>query len=273
MTGPIPLSPDDKPFGIMRNILSGCAALLTLACCLAPAVAQAPADAVDTTRITLAKWFETQQILSKEKRDWELGKEVLEQRIAMLENEIAGLDGKIAEARQSLGEAAARKSDVAAGHRDLEAATSLMQERIAPLETKTRDLIRTLPAPIRDRIEPLARRIPENPDASHLTLGQRYQSVIGVLNEIDKFNREITVVNELRELPDGRKLEVRALYLGLGQGYYVTPDGESAGLGVAGDGGWTWQPADALAPHIARAIAIFENEQPPAYVPLEVNIR
>jgi len=258
----------------MRKHSFGCAAL---ACCLAvpaaAAAAQESSDALESTRATLAKWFETQQIISKERRDWQLGTEVLEQRIGMLDNEIAGLDGRIAEARGSLGQVEAKTSEVAGGNRELQDASALLRERIGPLEQKARDLIRVLPAPILERIEPLVRRIPRDPASTSLTLGERFQNVIGTLNEIDKFNREITVANELRALPGGRTLEVRSLYIGLGQGYYVTPDGLSAGVGVATADGWSWQPADGLAGDIARAIAILQNEQPPAYVPLEVTLR
>ena len=67
--------------------------------------------------------------------------------------------------------------------------------------------------------------------------------------------------------------EVRALYIGLGQGYYVTVSGEAAGIGYPTPEGWRWTPQDGLADEISRAIAILQSEDVPAYVPLSVEIR
>jgi hypothetical protein len=97
--------------------------------------------------------------------------------------------------------------------------------------------------------------------------------VIGVLNAINKFNADITLTNEVRAMPDGSSAEVKALYLGLGQAYYVTPNGQSAGVGRPTAEGWEWVPANELSVEIARAIAIFQNEEKPAYVPLTVTIQ
>jgi hypothetical protein len=96
---------------------------------------------------------------------------------------------------------------------------------------------------------------------------------VGVLNEVNKFNRDVTVTSELRPLPDGRTVEVQALYVGLGQGYYVSPDGKSAGYGRPGEDGWEWVAEDALASEVARAIKILQNEDVPAFVPLPVEMR
>jgi hypothetical protein len=106
-----------------------------------------------------------------------------------------------------------------------------------------------------------------------MSLGERFVNVLGVLNEVSKFNGDITVRSELRPLPDGSSAEVQLLYVGLGQAYYATSDGGSAGVGRPGAEGWIWESADEHAPGIAEAIAILKNEQVPAYVPLPVRIQ
>jgi hypothetical protein len=74
-------------------------------------------------------------------------------------------------------------------------------------------------------------------------------------------------------MPDGSTAEVKALYIGVSLGYYVTPDGDAAGVGQPAPEGWSWTPADDLADRIARAIAILDNEDVPAYVPLPVKVQ
>jgi hypothetical protein len=126
---------------------------------------------------------------------------------------------------------------------------------------------------LRQRVAPLSERLPDDSDRTEASLSQRFQNVIGILNEVNKFNRDITVTSELRTLSDGTVAEVQALYLGLGQAYYVTVDGSAAGVGRPGPEGWDWSSADEFAESISRAIAILRNEEVPAYVPVPVQIR
>jgi hypothetical protein len=122
-------------------------------------------------------------------------------------------------------------------------------------------------------VAPLSQRMPDDPANTEVSLSERFQNVIGILNEVNKFNRDITVTNELRELPGGSMAEVTVVYLGLGQAYYVTSGGDGAGVGRPAADGWEWTAANHLAPEIFRTVEILKNAQPPAFVPLPVEIR
>lgn len=225
------------------------------------------------TREGLAKWVETQQILAKEAQAWRDGREILEQRIALLSGEIADVEQRIAQAATSSAEAERKRDDLTHETRALSTSSSELTAVVVRLEGKVRQLTRQLPDSLRERVGPLSRRIPENPSDTTLSLSQRAQNVIGVLNEVNKFNGNVTVTSELRALPDGRNVEVQALYVGLGQAYYVTTSGDAAGVGTPTPEGWMWKPADDLAPLISQAIAILRDEQVPDYVPLPVEIQ
>jgi hypothetical protein len=229
-------------------------------------------ESLQSTRETLAKWVETQQIISREKQDWQLGRQVLEQRIGLIEGEISMLQENIAEISDSLAEVEKERRELLVENRALESAAAGLDAVIPPLEGKTLQLLQSLPDPIRDHVRPLSVRIPEDPATTRLSLGERFQNIIGILNEINKFNRDISVYSEIRALPGGSTAEVKALYVGLGQAYYVTPTGDAAGVGHPTPDGWKWTPADELASDISRAIAILQNEEVPAFVPLPVTI-
>jgi FtsZ-binding cell division protein ZapB len=249
------------------------AAVTALSVTVAPAQIGGEGEVLDSTRSTVAKWVETQQIISKEKKDWQLGKEVLLQRISLIENEIGSLEEKISETRKGIAEADEKRSELATRNRQLKSAAGSLQDRIAPLEAKTRQLVETLPEPLRERVAPLSQRIPADPATTEASLSERFQNVIGILNEVNKFNRDITVTNELRQLPIGVTAEVTVVYVGLAQAYYVTSGGDEAGVGRPAPGGWEWSAADHLAPEINQAVEILANAQPPAFVPLPVEIR
>ncbi len=248
-------------------------AALLFAGTTAPRAREAAESNLQSSRDTVAKWVETQQILAREKKDWQDGREILERRIELLENEIRALETKVAEARSTLSDADRRRFALVGEREALRVATESLAERVGGLEEKVRTLLSRSPEPLRDRVAPLSQRLPAPGAATTLSLGERYQNVIGVLNEVNKFQRDVTVASEIRTLSDGSRVEVQALYLGLGQGYFVTADGSAAGVGVPSEGGWEWTQANEIAPAVRQAIAILQNESVPAYVPLPVTLR
>lgn len=239
----------------------------------APAAETEPPAIVTNTRDTLARWVETEQLIAREKEQWQQGRELLGQRISLLESEISTLREKLADSRQGLADVEGRRLDLFDEKQELEQASAVLHEAIADFEARTGALVGRLPGPLKDRVRPLADRLPEEPTSTRLSLSERFQNVIGVLNEVNKFQSDVHAVSELLELPDGSTAEVRALYLGLAQAWYVTADGTAAGIGRPGADGWVWTADDELAPQVERALEILQNEGVPAYVPLPVEIR
>jgi hypothetical protein len=137
-----------------------------------------------------------------------------------------------------------------------------------------------LPEPLVERVEPLSQRLPKTAEeaaASKLSLSERYMNVIGVLNDIAKWNREVTVATEVRTMTDGSQVQVAVIYVGLGQAWYAGGEGKDGKPTVAGTGtstatGWTWKPANELAADIDKVIAIYKNEQLATLVRLPVQI-
>ena len=238
----------------------------------AAALFAAQDDPVEDARTTLEQWVETRRVLSQERRDCRLGREMLEDRVELVASEIEGLRGRIGDTEGSIAAADADRAQLVEENERLKQASSQLSETIVTLEGRTKALLERLPDPLRDRVAPLAQRLPKDSAATKLSLGERFQNVVGILNEVDKWNREIAVASEVRDLPGGATAEVTAMYVGLGQGYYVSPNGEAAGYGTVGAGGWEWTPADEAAAEIARAIAVQRNEQPADFVPLPVRI-
>jgi hypothetical protein len=257
---------------------ASCITALLAASIAAPAAAaEEPAGketaSLESTRSTLARWMETQQIISREKKDWQTARDLLEQRIALLEGEIAAQESRLAEARETAGGVDSKRRELLAENAALKAATATLVKSIAGLEERTLRLLNSLPEPLLEKVAPLSRRIPRDPSSTEVSLGERFQNVIGILNEVNKFNREVSVASEIRMLPGGETAEVKVLYLGLGQAYFVTSGGALAGVGRPSAEGWEWSQADELSGRIAQAIAILQAEQVPAFVPLPVEIR
>ena len=66
---------------------------------------------VDAGRAEFAKWVETQQLIAKERKDWQQGKEILQSRIGLVNNEITAMETKLAELQTSAHEADSRRAE------------------------------------------------------------------------------------------------------------------------------------------------------------------
>jgi len=258
-----------------RTILPRAAVVAALlAAGLAWARSEEASDAgadIKSSRETLAKWVETQQIIAREKKDWQQGKEILGSRIALVKDEIAAIEKKLVELRTAGSESVTKKSAIVAEESALKEAGSAVAARAAGLERDLRALEPGLPEPIRDKLRPLFGRMPADPDQTRVSLAERLQNVVGILNEVNKFNGEITMVTEVRTLSDGKPSEVRTIYVGLAQAYYVSPRGE-AGVGRPSAGGWHWEPSRDLGPAVTQAVEILQAKAKPAFVPLPVKV-
>jgi hypothetical protein len=242
--------------------------------CAAAALGQAPAASgaakVEETRPVLEKWAEARRTISLEKRDWVAAKDVLTERIAVVEREIASLRAKIAEAEKSIAEADRAKAELAAKNDKLKEGAQHLAGRATALEAKTKSILSKVPPSLREKLKPISQRLPEKPEETKVSLGERFRNVAFLLTEFNKFQREIVAESEVRKLADGSSAEVVALYLGLGRAYYYNGSKEhgfkTGGIGRLTPQGWTWEAADALSADIARAAAMMKNETPAAFV-------
>ncbi|HKB16442.1 MAG TPA: DUF3450 family protein [Planctomycetota bacterium] len=231
-----------------------------------------PAPTLEETRIAMGKWIETQQILSKERKDWQQGKEILAARLEVVRQEISTLEGKIAQAQSSVAEGQRKKDDLLAENEKLKALGAQLSEALSAMEGELRPLFPTLPEPVRERLQPLVQRIPEDPSKTRASAAERFQNVLGILNELNKANNEIAVHYEVRNLSGTAPSEVQAIYVGLAQAYYVGAKGES-GIGRPGSAGWTWEPSPALAENLRVVLEILQGKHSPAFVQLPVTLR
>ncbi|MBL6720325.1 MAG: DUF3450 family protein [Planctomycetes bacterium] len=254
----------------------GAAALLALPLLLVleqRTPAQDEQDPAAGSRTVLEQWVETERLLSKERRDWVLGRESLNERIGLVQREITSFEERITEAEASIAEADKKREELVAENDRLKAATSSLSETIVELEGRTRSLLVRLPDPIRDRVKPLSQRLPAEGAEVKASLSERFQNVVGILNAVNKFHREITLTTEVRDIGGGRQAEVTAVYLGVSQGYYVSNDGTAAGMGSSGEDGFTWTARNDSAGEIAEAVRILKNEAPARFVRLPITIQ
>ena len=165
-----------------------------------------------------------------------------------------------------------KRNELLAENDQLKAAGAQLTEAVTAMEAEVRRLFKRLPEPIQTKLQPLYQRIPEDPTKTRVSAAERFQNVLGILNELNKANNEITVSYEVHNLADGKPSEVKAIYVGLAQAYYVSARGE-AGIGRPTADGWKWEPSQAVARDVLTALEILQGKHTPAFVPLPVKLQ
>ncbi len=227
---------------------------------------------LEETRLKMDKWIETQQIISKESKDWQQGKNILDGRLELVKKEMAVIEEKNKLAETSLAETGKKRGELIAENDQLKATGAQLAGTITGIETDIRQIYRQLPEPIQTKLQPLHQRIPADPAKTTVSTAERFQTVLGILNELNKANNDISISYEVHNLASGKPAEVKVIYVGLAQAYYVSARGE-AGIGRPADDGWKWEPSRTSAREILVAQEILQGKQTPAFVPLPVKIQ
>ncbi|MFO1055143.1 MAG: DUF3450 family protein [Planctomycetota bacterium] len=234
-----------------------------------------PAISVEETRASLEKWVDLRRTISQEKRDWAVGKELLVDRSELVKREIETLRKKIADAEASLAEADRKKSELTVTRDHLRDGAAALDTALRPAEKRTLELLKAVPEKLSGggNLRAFSQRIPTEDGPSKLSLGERYQNLIAVLNSVNAFEHGITKESEVRMLADGTNAEVTVVYLGLGQAFYVNSKGDGAGVGSVAADKWVWKARNDAAAQVASVVAVLKNEKPAEFVRVPVEIK
>lgn len=239
-------------------------------------------SAIERYRLADKQYAEARALVSKEKLIQAEKLASLRARIQVVVSAIDDLEQRKAERLAKNEETREKLEELEKEDADLTEAADKLSAFIRPLETRTLALLPRLPLPLRDRVRVLSQGIPRDEEDlknPRLTLGTRYQNVVGLLNGANDFNTKITRQNATVKLRNGRMSSVTTVYFGLGQAYFLSADGRHAGLGYPPPGriegeepDWKWDQRDEMAPQVARLLGILDNDVPASYVPLPVKL-
>ncbi len=231
------------------------------------------ADRLSETREILGKWVETRQLISKTRSDWQTDQETLEQTIRLFERELATLASELAKVSTNSTQVDLERAQAHVELQEVTAALDTVKTLAPVLEQRILALSAAFPPPLLDKISPLLKRIPSGGADTRASALERMQTIVGIVNEVDKFNAAVTVANEIQKNPAGAEVQVETLYLGLGQAYFVDKSGEYAGVGVPTAQGWQWTTRRELAGAIQNSLAIYRNAAPAVFVSLPARIQ
>jgi hypothetical protein len=237
------------------------------------ATAAEPAGKLAEARGTLEKWVETRQLVSKTRGDWQTDKETIEQTIALFERELKGVEEQMAKLNTNSSQVEKERVQTEAAIKAAKESLDPSEKFAAEFETQLTKLVPQLPQPLQDILKPLLAKMPTDPANTKMKATERIQVIVGVLNEVDKFNNAVNVFSEKRKNPSGVEVAVETVYVGLGAAYFVNEAGDFAGLGAPGSKGWEWTVKPDIGSAVREVIRIYRAERTAHFVGLPVVIR
>jgi len=242
------------------------------ALCVPLSLATASPEALETARSTVKEWAVTEKAISREAAEWAGRETLLKDLIAVEAERIERLEKELAKSEAGLSAADEERSELLDRQDALAAKAETIGDFLATIEGELRELRARLPEPLESDLATVYQRLPKDPEATTLSLGERMRTVVTLLGRVRQFDGKLTVAESIRTLPGGdNEVSVRTLYLGLGQAYYLAPD--DAGIGRAGPEGWIWESRPEFEEAIREAMLLAEGgAREPKFIDLPVRI-
>ncbi len=226
------------------------------------------------TRAAMEEYVDLRGVIGREKAKLVEDKEFLADQIEILTEQVKMERAAVAALKGEIDDTSARTAELEAEEAALKAATESLEALVADHEARARALAKVMPAPLQENevFSALVAGLPADPADTKLSLSSRYVNVTGILDAADKFNADVHVSNENRELGNGESVNVDVLYLGVSTAFFVNQDGTIGGTGRPGEDGYVWRQDDVAAPAIKAAIAMKEGDTAAAFVQLPVKV-
>jgi DNA anti-recombination protein RmuC len=251
-----------------KTLLTGIAALV-LTGPIQAQDEQAVRMEIEKTREVIAQYVKTRQEIARVKNEWKSYQELSERRIDLYEREIRQLSDTISAAEEQTTQAEREIARIRDEIAVLRGANDIVAKALPAMEDKVRELYQYFPSPLKTKVQRLVQQLGKSRQAS-----DRMAIVIGILNEVDKFNAEFNFDTQEKSLPSGETRLVDVIYVGLSVAYYADKEGTVGGIGVPAEGEWAWSERNDLAPAIRDAVLYYNDEIKPAMlVELPVTIQ
>lgn len=255
--------------------------LAVLLTSLSPAVFAQSEDAeaanrqlIESTRAALEEWVDVRREISEETADWNSQQDILSNQIELLKVEIAQYEEEIARAAEETTAAEQGQAQLQDERQQIARNIDVVEEALPQLEAAIRELQPFFPVHLTETetMRQLSGQLPQERETNR-PVGDRTVVVLGILGEIHKFNNTVTLQTILRQFGD-QNLNLRVMYLGTAQAYFVSDDGSQAGRYMPAAGGWEWIDDPDLATDIERSVRFYRGDATvaPEYIGLPVEL-
>lgn len=220
----------------------------------------------------ISERIKTQRQIAQSKSQWRSEKAILEFDLSRMKDELKFFRDSIQSIQSSESATLDERDQLLKQKSALEEIEQAWRERLPVLEQRVAQLAERFPDPLKQKISPALKRI-QSSAPSTTGINSSLQALVAIIGEADQFHSSIQVHDQLIELNGNNEFQVKVIYIGLTQAFFVNDKGDLSGYGKPGSSGWTWEEQNKLGSRIQELIRIHKGELAPEWksVPIEFN--
>ncbi len=216
------------------------------------------------------EWVKTRAETVRLQDEWSTQRPLLEsmvngmaERAKTLEEKRDFLLAKTAKDREEVAKLETANRESAAGMEAMENHLKGISDRLLQLRT-------TLPPRLADALNVSYRSL----EGKDVTLSERMQLTVTVLNRCLQFNRSITCDEEvISPGADGKAKLMDVIYWGLSHAYALDRVTGSTWFGSPGPAGWRWEPLPDATQQVTRLIDVYHSKLEPRFVDVPARLK
>lgn len=202
----------------------------------------------------MSQWLSLERQKGGLQTEWNTRREQLDHRLELLDDEQAALREAIAQKSETRNEVDERRLALLESQEKLEKEQALVESQLQHATASAIALKPRLPPPLQSEWQQKMALL-ENPGTGN---SEKLDRLLTLFKLVEEFDNRVALNRSTMELPgsDGqaRIRLVTQIYLGAGQGWYVSDDGKSYGYGRATKLGWNWWHGKAASEELGREL-------------------
>ena len=236
-------------------------------------------ESVGEVQVVVQQWLNTMAEVQKEEDEWLRDKDVLKGHQAGLKAEIGSLSEQLEEAKIQAEKADGAEQEKLEERERLIASLDDLSTRVIKLENSFAELLDIIPKPLRedDRFATallgFETTIKTDDRTGMKGVPGRLQTVLILMEGMEKFQNTVTVRKSLQTAADGKDYEMDVIYLGLAVAFAVNETGTVATKGEVTPDGWKFIERSELAPAIRQLVDSTTGAGEATFVNIPVTIQ
>jgi|TARA_E500000178_G_scaffold356078_2_gene431516 hypothetical protein len=223
---------------------------------------------IKETQQIIEEWIDTEHLISQESTQWKSEKAALVDLQDALTRELLELQEKLKLFEEEASGAAQQRSELMERKEKAENTTQSLIRGLQKIEQQVAEIFSFLPTPLAERLSPFLKKLEDGPQKARLTLRQRVEAIVSLLQSIHLFHRTVTLERQEFTLDDDKSREFMVLYFGLGAAYFVNESGTVSGYGLPSNTGWIWTRKDDIAREVTTGVQMMNNQAMPRFLEL-----
>ncbi|MDA3799101.1 MAG: DUF3450 family protein [Kiritimatiellae bacterium] len=228
-------------------------------------------DNLEILKQNVQHWINLKAEISNATSEWASQKAILERELSIVELERSELETELQTVSKQQENVGNEIDMLITQKAELEKAINGLKPVLDKAEKDILELKKYIPAPLYTSVKKDFESIAVIKNKNDLI--SRLRTLVSLYLKIETMEHETHILREIFSIKGNQKVEMQVLYIGLGQAYAVSSDGNNALVGKPSADGWTWVNSPNIASEIQNAILIYSRERSPTIVNLPANVK